>query len=105
MDLSKTTSPEYWKDKWHKCPPATIYLILGIASILLSVLYRKTNLIKFLVSVFVVAVVYYFLAFLCVEAPVIAWILILIQLFIIGYSVFQNSDMLDDQSRVVVISR
>jgi hypothetical protein len=92
--LSQLTNVNVWKQSFHDCPPAVIYLVLGLVSIVLSIIYGKVGLVGFLVYAFVVAVVYYFFRFLCVDARWLAWILILIQLFVLGYTLFAGDDNL-----------
>src|SRR5271170_6269055 len=100
MRTSDMFNPSTWKHKWTECPPSMIYLILGLASILASIWYGTVGLVGLLLSIFVVAVVYYFLAFLCVKAPVIAWILIILQLLVLWYSMTNSSDTTSNSYKV-----
>lgn len=101
--MDKLMNVEEWKKKWSECKPSMIYLILGVASILSSILFGEVGVLELLISVFVVAVMYYFLAYLCVEAPVVAWILIVLQLFILAVSIFGGSSKLTEKTKAYKI--
>ena len=93
------SSPDVYKvgsnydlQTWAQCPPATIYLIVSVLSIVVSIFKGTLGLVESLVYAAVVFVVYCFFTFLCEKnqyTRIAAWVLIVLQLFGIAVQFFK----------------
>lgn len=94
--MSLESSPDVYKPKldmdyWKKCPPATIYLIISILSIIVMIWKGTLGLVSTVLYLAVVLLIYYFFAFLCDAggiARTLAWVLIVLQLLGIASQLF-----------------
>jgi hypothetical protein len=86
-------SRQSFGEKWNACPPSMIYLAIAVISLLISIFYGEMSALEFLCTIGSIVVVYLFLVFLCKEAPIVAWILIILQLLVIAVQLFSPSTM------------